>query len=130
MIGPSLQPPWVERRRSLATHTTIRRNNKIGGRSEVHMTMIQIKRVYEPAAKEDGARFLVERLWPRGMKKEAMQMDVWISSMAKREEKLSARRYISSYCGACVDCANVCCAIWSRCAGTWKSASICHRVGV
>ena len=33
------------------------------------MTMIQIKRVYEPVAKEDGARFLLERLWPRGMKK-------------------------------------------------------------
>ncbi len=41
------------------------------------MTMIQIKRVYEPAAKEDGARFLVERLWPRGMKKEALPMKAW-----------------------------------------------------
>jgi uncharacterized protein YeaO (DUF488 family) len=30
--------------------------------------MIQIKRVYEPAAKADGQRFLVERLWPRGIK--------------------------------------------------------------
>jgi uncharacterized protein YeaO (DUF488 family) len=38
---------------------------------EVNMTTIQIKRVYEPIAKEDGARFLIERLWPRGMKKEA-----------------------------------------------------------
>jgi uncharacterized protein YeaO (DUF488 family) len=46
------------------------------------MTMIQIKRVYEPAAKEDGARFLVERLWPRGMKKEAMQMDAWCMDAA------------------------------------------------
>jgi uncharacterized protein YeaO (DUF488 family) len=39
------------------------------------MTMIQIKRVYDPAAKEDGAQFFVERLWPRGMKKEALPMD-------------------------------------------------------
>ena len=38
------------------------------------MTMIQIKRVYDPAAKEDGAQFFVERLWPRGMKKEALPM--------------------------------------------------------
>ena len=37
--------------------------------SEVHMTGIQIKSVYEAAAKEDGAR-LVERLRPRGIKKE------------------------------------------------------------
>ena len=45
------------------------------------MTMIQIKHVYEPAAKEDGARFLVERLWPRGMKKEALHMDAWCKDL-------------------------------------------------
>ena len=33
------------------------------------MTMIQVKRTYDPPAKEDGARFLVERLWPRGVKR-------------------------------------------------------------
>jgi uncharacterized protein YeaO (DUF488 family) len=46
------------------------------------MTMIQIKRVYDPFAKEDGARFLVERLWPRGMKKEALHMDAWCKNLA------------------------------------------------
>jgi uncharacterized protein YeaO (DUF488 family) len=46
------------------------------------MTMIQIKRVYDPPAKEDGARFLVERLWPRGMRKEALQMDAWYQDIA------------------------------------------------
>ncbi|MBV9299580.1 MAG: DUF488 domain-containing protein [Verrucomicrobia bacterium] len=46
------------------------------------MTLIQIKRVYEPATKEDGARFLVERLWPRGMKKEALQVDAWCKNVA------------------------------------------------
>ncbi len=44
--------------------------------------MIQIKRVYDRQAKEDGARFLVERLWPRGMKKEALQMDAWCKNLA------------------------------------------------
>ena len=44
--------------------------------------MIQIKRVYDPCAKEDGARFLVERLWPRGMKKDALQMDAWCKDVA------------------------------------------------
>ena len=39
--------------------------------------MIRIKRVYEPPAKDDGERFLVERLWPRGIKKEALPMKAW-----------------------------------------------------
>ena len=46
------------------------------------MMLIQIKRVYEPSTKEDGARFLVERLWPRGMKKEALQIDAWCKNVA------------------------------------------------
>jgi len=46
------------------------------------MRKIQIKRVYDPPGKEDGLRFLVERLWPRGMKKEALQIDAWCKSAA------------------------------------------------
>lgn len=48
--------------------------------------MIQIKRVYEPPAKSDGQRFLVERLWPRGMKKEAAQLDGWHRGAAPSTE--------------------------------------------
>ncbi len=44
--------------------------------------MIRIKRVYDTPAAEDGARFLVERLWPRGMKKEALHMDGWPKDVA------------------------------------------------
>jgi uncharacterized protein YeaO (DUF488 family) len=44
--------------------------------------MICVKRVYDPPAANDGARFLVERLWPRGMKKEALQMDGWPKEVA------------------------------------------------
>lgn len=44
--------------------------------------MIRIKRVYEPAEPGDGARFLVERLWPRGMRKEAVHMDAWLKDAA------------------------------------------------
>lgn len=43
---------------------------------------IQIKRVYDPAAKADGLRFLVERLWPRGIKKEALEMKAWLKEVA------------------------------------------------
>ncbi|MCM8748672.1 DUF488 domain-containing protein [Thermomicrobiaceae bacterium CFH 74404] len=44
--------------------------------------MIRIKRVYEPPAAEDGQRFLVERLWPRGLRKDAMLLDGWLREVA------------------------------------------------
>lgn len=44
--------------------------------------MIRIKRVYEPAARGDGHRFLVERLWPRGMRKEAVPLEAWLKDVA------------------------------------------------
>lgn len=39
---------------------------------------IQVKRVYEAAEAGDGRRFLVDRLWPRGVKKEALAMEAWL----------------------------------------------------
>ena len=39
--------------------------------------MVKLKRVYEPAARSDGARFLVERLWPRGLSKDALHLTAW-----------------------------------------------------
>ena len=44
--------------------------------------MIAIKRVYEPVAAWDGARFLVERLWPRGVRKNALRLDDWLKEVA------------------------------------------------
>jgi uncharacterized protein YeaO (DUF488 family) len=43
---------------------------------------IAIKRVYEPAAKVDGYRVLIDRLWPRGLKKESVQLDLWMKELA------------------------------------------------
>ncbi|HUN86409.1 MAG TPA: DUF488 domain-containing protein [Terracidiphilus sp.] len=48
--------------------------------------MIQIKRVYENANGADGARFLVDRLWPRGMKKESLKMESWLKDVAPSNE--------------------------------------------
>jgi Protein of unknown function, DUF488 len=45
--------------------------------------MIQLKRVYDKAAPEDGTRFLVERLWPRGIKKSALGIDAWLKSLGQ-----------------------------------------------
>jgi uncharacterized protein YeaO (DUF488 family) len=44
--------------------------------------MVTVKRVYEPPAPEDGTRFLVERLWPRGIKKASLSMDAWLKDVA------------------------------------------------
>jgi len=44
--------------------------------------MITLKRVYETAAPTDGVRFLVERLWPRGVKKTALHVDSWLKEVA------------------------------------------------
>ncbi len=54
--------------------------------------MIQVKRVYESAGAHDGARYLVERLWPRGMKKENLKMDGWLKEVAPSDE---LRRWFS-----------------------------------
>ncbi len=48
--------------------------------------MISLKRAYEPAARQDGRRFLVERLWPRGIKKEALPLDGWLKDVAPSPE--------------------------------------------
>lgn len=48
--------------------------------------MIRIKRAYDPPAQEDGRRILVERLWPRGMKKEALAADAWMKEVAPSAE--------------------------------------------
>ena len=45
-------------------------------------TMIRIKRTYNPPARGDGRRILVERLWPRGMKKESLEADEWLKEVA------------------------------------------------
>src|SRR4051812_46330772 len=47
---------------------------------------IKTKRVYEPAAKEDGTRFLVDRLWPRGLSKADARVDHWFKDVAPSNE--------------------------------------------
>ncbi|MGN6402195.1 MAG: DUF488 domain-containing protein [Flavisolibacter sp.] len=47
---------------------------------------ISIKRVYEPPAKEDGKRILVDRLWPRGLTKEKAAIDLWLKDIAPSTE--------------------------------------------
>jgi uncharacterized protein YeaO (DUF488 family) len=44
--------------------------------------VIKLKRVYDPASRDDGVRFLVERLWPRGVKKTQLKLDDWLKDVA------------------------------------------------
>lgn len=48
--------------------------------------MIKIKRVYDPFEPEDGKRILIDRLWPRGIKKEGLKMDEWLKEIAPSDK--------------------------------------------
>ncbi|HEU4343212.1 MAG TPA: DUF488 domain-containing protein [Candidatus Binatia bacterium] len=43
---------------------------------------IKIKRAYDPPAKNDGFRILIDRLWPRGMSKHSARIDLWLKEVA------------------------------------------------
>jgi uncharacterized protein YeaO (DUF488 family) len=47
---------------------------------------VRIKRVYEAPSANDGARVLVDRLWPRGLTKEAAALDAWLKDVAPSHE--------------------------------------------
>jgi len=47
---------------------------------------VRVKRVYEAPAEDDGQRILVDRLWPRGVTKEAARIDAWLKEVAPSHE--------------------------------------------
>ena len=46
------------------------------------MKKVQIKRVYDEPSPRDGKRVLVDRVWPRGMKKDKAHIDLWFKDVA------------------------------------------------
>ena len=50
------------------------------------LTMIAIKRAYDPPSRTDGTRILVDRLWPRGIKKENAHVEKWIRELGPSDE--------------------------------------------
>jgi uncharacterized protein YeaO (DUF488 family) len=48
--------------------------------------MIAIKRAYEKSESTDGVRILVDRIWPRGVKKETLHLDIWLKDVAPSTE--------------------------------------------
>ncbi len=55
------------------------RSSKTAGR-------FRIKRIYEPASKDDGLRVLVDRLWPRGIAKKKAHIDLWLRDLSPSDE--------------------------------------------
>lgn len=43
---------------------------------------IQLKRAYDPSSKDDGCRVLVDRIWPRGVRKDQARIDIWLKELA------------------------------------------------
>jgi len=48
--------------------------------------LLHIKRIYEPYSETDGYRILVDRLWPRGIRKEDARIDLWLKEAAPSTE--------------------------------------------
>lgn len=59
---------------------------QIKGQNSTIMTQVYCKRVYLPASDTDGFRVLVDRLWPRGIKKENAHVDMWAKALAPSTE--------------------------------------------
>lgn len=47
---------------------------------------IKLKRIYDEASESDGFRVLVDRLWPRGVKKDNARVDLWVKTIAPTTE--------------------------------------------
>lgn len=48
--------------------------------------MIKLKRAYEPPTDDDGARYLVDRLWPRGQSKASLRIEAWLKDLSPSAE--------------------------------------------
>ena len=47
---------------------------------------IRVKRVYDPPDEEDGSRILVDRLWPRGARKDEVKLTLWLKDIAPSDD--------------------------------------------
>ncbi|MGH3524709.1 MAG: DUF488 domain-containing protein [Mycobacterium sp.] len=47
---------------------------------------VQVRRIYDPPAPDDGIRVLVDRIWPRGVSKDRAQLDEWCKEIAPSTE--------------------------------------------
>ncbi|MCJ7843332.1 DUF488 domain-containing protein [Lederbergia sp. NSJ-179] len=60
----------------------VKKSHVFLGKGVLQMPSIKIKRIYDPYNQEDGARILVDRIWPRGIKKEDAKLEDWLKEIA------------------------------------------------
>lgn len=56
-------------------------------RVDINVRVFNVKRVYEKAEASDGARYLVDRLWPRGVTKASLKIDGWLKQVAPSNDQ-------------------------------------------
>ena len=54
--------------------------------SRITASRVRLKRAYEPPAASDGTRVLIDRLWPRGVRKDAAALDLWLKDIGPSTE--------------------------------------------
>jgi uncharacterized protein YeaO (DUF488 family) len=80
---PHALTPWARAEGTRITYPelSVKSFSALNSRKERSLGMIHLKRVYDKSDPEDGKRFLVERLWPRGIKKSEVHFDAWLKDV-------------------------------------------------
>lgn len=68
------------------THSPLRKRRDMTTDTRMPSIRLLIKRVYEPPSDADGFRVLVDRLWPRGLSKATVAVDLWLRDVAPSSE--------------------------------------------
>lgn len=68
------------------TSNKFHQRSYVVAKSSFPISHLKLKRAYEPAKADDGARILVDRLWPRGVSKAAAGIDEWLKEIAPSTE--------------------------------------------
>jgi len=55
-------------------------------RNGINAAGVRLKRAYQPPARDDGVRILIDRLWPRGLTKKSAAIDQWFKDVAPSTE--------------------------------------------
>jgi uncharacterized protein YeaO (DUF488 family) len=82
---PTLRPRAPPRPRRIGTSRT-GRSTRAGPSGTIPTVLVRVKRVREQRADDDGARVLVDRLWPRGLAKADADHDEWLPDVAPSTE--------------------------------------------
>lgn len=86
LLWPTLWPPTYSAPTASRYFPTGKSRSCSPGWHRRSRMMIQCKRVYDPQESSDGYRVLVDRLWPRGIKKEALACDEWCKELTPSAE--------------------------------------------